>query len=159
MSKLFLSLTLAGLLGGAALGCSKPAPSTTPAPAIAEPAPEPAPTVAEPAADGRPASITDADVGLADRLLDLMSKMSAGVVNAGSDCAQAAAEIRAVVPEFQTLAAEGKVMDERMKDDAVAKKWFDDTYGPKFTEIVGKMMSAPCMQDPAVQEAMGSLSF
>jgi hypothetical protein len=145
--------------------CSKPAQKTTPEPApAAAPAPAPAQGIAagepNPATptDGRPASVTDADVAFADRMVDVMAKLSANVVAAGSDCQQAATEIRTIVPEVQKLTAEGKQMEDKLKADAAAKEWFEKNYAPKIGAIMGKMMGSSCMQDPAVREALASLN-
>jgi hypothetical protein len=88
-----------------------------------------------------------------------MNKLSAGVAKAGSDCQAVAKEIRALAPELKGLASEGQKMDERLSKDPAAKDWFEKTYAPKVLESMGKMMSSPCMNDPAVGEAMQSLSF
>ena len=167
------SLLFSVFLGLSLIACSKQSKTTTPPPA-ADPAPAPAApaagetppqgiAVGEPhptAAPGpRPATITDADVALAERVIGAMVKLSSGVAKAGSDCQAVAKEIRAIAPEIKGLAGEGQKMDERLAKDPSAKDWFEKTYGPKVTDAMGKMMSSPCMNDPAVGEAMQSLSF
>jgi hypothetical protein len=165
------SLLFSVLLGLSLIACSKQSKTTTPPPAAA-PAPAPAETppqgiaVGEPhpadpnAAPGpRPASITDADLALAERVIGAMVKLSTGVAKAGSDCQAVATEIRAVAPEIKSLAGEGQKMDERLAKDPSAKDWFEKTYGPRVSDSMGKMMNSPCMNDPAVGEAMQSLSF
>jgi hypothetical protein len=149
-----------------AVGCSKGKPAaapTTPSPApAAAPAPQGIavgePNPADPNASARPASVTDADVALADKLVDTMAKLSAGVVSAGSDCAQAATEIRVVTPEIKAVIAESQKMNDKLKNDAAAKAWFEKTYEPKVQTTMGKLMASPCVKDPAVQEAMNALN-
>jgi hypothetical protein len=160
------TLVLSAVLGLTLVtaGCSKDKPAaapTTPAPApAAAPAPQGIavgePNPADP--NARPASVTDADVALADKLVDSMAKLSAGMVSAGSDCAQAATEIRNVTPEIKTAIAESEKMNAKLKDDAAAKAWFEKAYAPKVQTAMGKMMGSPCIKDPAVQEAMNALN-
>jgi hypothetical protein len=169
MPMLLPSPILATLLGLALVvpGCSKNKATTAPASATpvasesAAPAPqgiavgEPHP--ATPAADGRPVSVTDADVAMAEKMFDVMAKLSAGVVSAGSDCKQAATEIRTVGAEVKQVSLEGKKLEDKFKSDAAAKEWLEKTYAPKLSDTMGKMMASACINDPAVREAMGAL--
>ena len=161
MRTLVLSTVLGLLLSAVACSKDKPAAApTTPAPApAAAPAPQGIavgePNPADP--NARPASVSEADVALADKLVDIMAKLSAGVVSAGSDCAQAASEVRTVTPEIKAAIAESQKMNDKLKNDTAAKEWFDKTYTPKVQNTMGKLMGSPCINDPAVQEAMSAL--
>lgn len=168
------SLLLSVLLGLALTACSKQSKTTTPPPA--DPAPAAAPvaaetppqgiTVGEPhpadpsAAPGpRPVSITDADMALAERLINVFNKLAANVAKAGSNCQTVATEIRTIAPELKPFTADSQKMSERLANDPAAKKWFEATYAPRITESMGTLINNPCMSDPAVGEAMQSLSF
>lgn len=142
--------------GSAAPAGEKTAEPTAPAgdtaPAAVAPG-EPAPA-ADPGP--RPASVTDADVAMAEKLVGTIEKMGNSLAEAGTDCAKMAASIKAFAPEMSAVMEEGKKFDERLKNDEAAKKWFEATYAPKVMGTMGKLMGNPCMQDKAVQEAMAS---
>jgi hypothetical protein len=162
------SLLFSVLLGLSLIACSKQskttAPAADPAPAPAAPATAEAPpqgiAVGEPnpaAAPGpRPASITDADVALADKLVGAIEKMASNLIEAGTDCAKFAAAVKSSSSEMSAVMEEGKKFDERLKSDDAAKKWFEATYAPKVMGTMGKLMTNPCINDKAVQEAMAS---
>lgn len=165
MRSFVLSVLLALPLFGA---CSKqeksttPPPAATPAPAAPAEAPpqgiavgEPHP--ADPNAAPRPASVSDADVALADKLIATLLKFTASVEKAGTNCQAVADAIRAIAPELKELTAESMKMDERLSKDAAAQEWFKKTYEPKLAEPMGKLSSNACMNDPAVSSAMQSL--
>lgn len=167
MRSFALSVLLALPLFGA---CSKqeksttPPPATTPAPAAPAEAPPQGIAVGEPhpadpnAAPGpRPASVSDADVALADKLLASLMKFSASVEKAGGNCQAVADAIRAIAPELKALTAESEKVNDRLAKDAAAGMWLAKTYEPKFAELMEKLSSNPCMNDPAVSSAMQSL--
>jgi hypothetical protein len=165
-----VGLSLAGLsLAGAA--CSKQAKPAAPAPAAEAPPPAPVaetpppqgiavgePNPADPA-PARPPSITDADLALADKMIVVIGKLADGVVKAGSDCQAVAAHIRAMAPEMKALSDESKKMEAKLSAEPSAKDWFEKTYGPKVAGRIGGMMNSPCINDPAVSQAIQSLNF
>lgn len=163
MRSLLVSVLFALPLLGA---CSKQEKSTTPPPAAA-PAPAEAPpqgiAVGEPhpadpsAAGPRPATITDADVALADKLIGALLKFTDSVEKAGSNCQAVADAIRATAPELKGLTAESTKLNERLAKDPEATEWFKRTYEPKLAEPMGKLTNNACMNDPAVSSAMQSL--
>lgn len=174
MRTLLVSALLGISLAGAA--CSKQSKPAAPAPAAEAKPAEPAPPPAEapppqgiavgephpatpPPAGPRPAAITDADIAVADKVVAVLGKLAGGVVTAGSDCQAAAAHIRATAPEIKSLVGEGKKMEEKLKADKAAEQWFEQTYGPKVMETMGKMMNSPCMNDPAVSQAIQTLNI
>lgn len=168
LSVLLLACALAG-------GCSKKqTKETTPPPPPAEPAPaadagatppqgiavgEPHPAGADPAAGPRPASITDADVAVVEKLLATLTQMAEGVGKAGTDCQAAAAVIRSSSVELKAIGVEAKKMGERLKADPTAEKWFEAAYGSRVNASMAPMASSGCMNDPAVSQAMQSLDF
>lgn len=173
MRSLLSTLLLACALAG---GCAKKqSKETTPPPAAPAPAAdgagsaappqqgialgEPHPSGAAPAAGARPAVVTDADIALVEKLLAVMTKMADNVGKAGSDCQAAAAAIRAVTPEVQAIGLEVKKMDEHLKTDPNAEKWFEAVYGERVNASLAPMATSACMQDPAVSQAMQSLNF
>jgi hypothetical protein len=107
----------------------------------------------------RPASITDVEVALAEKMVATMTKLSDGVVAAGADCAKAATAIKSVGPELSSIMEEGKKMEEKLKTDDAAKQWFEKSYGPKVMGPMSKVMGSPCASDKGVQEAMTSLKM
>jgi hypothetical protein len=139
-----------------------PAPAAAPAPqgiAVGEPNPA-APAGGDvPAPGPRPASVTDQDVALADKMVSLMEKLSTNVVDAGTDCAKVAAAIKSIGVELSSVMNEGKKMEERLKGDEAAKKWFEGTYAPKVMGPMTKLMGSPCANDKGVQEAMAALKM
>jgi len=142
--------------GSAAAGGEKTAEPTAPA---GETAPSIAPgEPAAPAADPgpRPASITDADVAMAEKLVGAIEKMAGNLNEAGADCAKFAAAIKSSSSEMSAVMEEGKKFDERLKSDEAAQKWFEATYAPKVMSAMSKLVANPCINDKAVQEALGS---
>jgi hypothetical protein len=107
----------------------------------------------------RPASVTDGDVAMAEKMVSLMEKLSSGVTDAGADCVKAAAAIKSIGGEISTVMEDGKKMEERLKGDEAAKKWFEGTYAPKVMGPMTKMMGSPCANDKGVQEAMSALKM
>ena len=78
---------------------------------------------------------------------------------AGADCQAVAAHIRAITPEVKLVAEEGKKMESKLNGDPAAKDWFEKTYGPKAQARMGGMMTSPCLNDPAVSQALQALNF
>ena len=160
MRSFLLSFVLVAALSAA---CSKQAAPVAPAPAAPAPAaPAPGAGLAagepNPAAPGaRPASISDADVAIAERAIDLMAKLSAAVTSAGSNCQQAATEIRTIVPELKAGRDEGKQLFDKLRTDAAASEWFEKTYNPRLEAATSKLLGNPCMNDPAIIEALGEI--
>jgi hypothetical protein len=117
--------------------------------------------LAPPAADPgpRPASITDADVAVAEKIVVAFEKLAASLNDAGTDCAKFAAAIKSSSSAMSAVMAEGKKFDERLKSDEAAKKWLEATYAPKVMASMNKLMTNACMQDKAVQDAMSAMEM
>ena len=107
----------------------------------------------------RPATVTDAQVALADKFVVAMTKMGTDVGAAGKDCAKAAAAITATVKELEPLKAEIDKMQDLTEKDAQAKAWFEATYAPKMMAAMGPMMgiAQTCGTDKAFMDAMKKL--
>ena len=133
-----------------------PAGDTT-APAAVAPG-EPAPAAAE-APGPRPASLSDEDIALADKLVGAIEKMANGINEAGTDCPKVAAAIKSMSGEMSSIAEQGKKLNEKIEGDPAAKKWFEATYAPKVMDKMGKVMSNTCFSDKAVQDAMASIKM
>lgn len=153
-----LTATLTAALATACSGAAQtPAPATppaAPAPAnqgIAVGEPNPATPVA------RPASITDADIELAEKAIVVITKLSTAMTDAGANCQQAAAAIRAIIPELKAGIAETQPLDEKLKSDPAGREWFEKTYNPRLQQASEKLMASPCVSDPGVAEAMAEL--
>jgi hypothetical protein len=147
--------------GSAAAGGEKtvaPAGDSTPtAVAPGEPAGCETPAAADPGP--RPASLSDADIALADKLVGTIEKMATAISDAGTDCPKVAAAIKSMSAEMTSVAEQGKKLDERISGDEAAKKWFEATYAPKVMATMSKVSSNTCFTDKAVQEAMASVKM
>ncbi len=141
--------------GGEAKTTEPTAPAADPtAVAPGEPAPAPA---ADPGP--RPASLSDDDIALADKLVTAIEKMASSINAAGTDCPKVAEAIKSMSGEMTTIAEQGKKLNEKMESDEAAKKWFEATYAPKVMGTMGKVMNNTCFADKAVQDAMASIKM
>jgi hypothetical protein len=117
------------------------------------------------AADGaaqnvaRPASVTDAHVKVADRLIVQMQKMGAEVTAAGKDCAKAAAAVQANSKELEPIKAEIESMEKATKKDPQAEAWFKANYANKVVKSLTPIfdLAKTCGTDPTFRESMKSL--
>ncbi len=133
------------------------APTTdTTAPVAIAPG-EPAPAGEDPGP--RPASLSDEDIALADKLVGTIEKMAGAINAAGTDCPKVASAIKSMSGEMSSIAEQGKKLDEKIQSDAAAKKWFEATYAPKVMGTMSKVMGNTCFSDKAVQEAMASVKM
>jgi hypothetical protein len=149
-------------VGGDTAAKAAPAGAETAPTAVApgEPAPAGDPAAAAAADPGpRPASLTDADIALADKLVGTIEKMATAINDAGTDCPKVATAIKSMSGEMSSVAEEGKKLDERIAGDESAKKWFEATYAPKVMATMNKVMNNSCFSDEAVQKAMASVKM
>jgi type IV secretory pathway VirB10-like protein len=111
------------------------------------------------AAAPRPASVTDAQVALADKLLAVMTELGDAMKAAGTDCKAATAAVNAGGAKVAPVMAEAETMKEALAKDPAAKEWFDKTYGPKFMASMGPMSAAAqaCSSDKDFMAAMASM--
>lgn len=147
-------------VGGDTATKTAPAGGETAPTAVAPGEPAPAgdtPATADPGP--RPASLTDADIALADKLVGTIEKMAGAINDAGTDCPKVATAIKSMSAEMTSVAEEGKKLDERIAGDEAAKKWFEATYAPKVMATMNKVMNNTCFSDKAVQEAMASVKM
>lgn len=107
----------------------------------------------------RPASVTDAHVKVADRLVGVMQKMSNDLQQAGKDCGKAAAAFEAAGKDLEPLKAEIEAMDKQTKKDPQAEAWFKAHYAPKIMNVLAPVMqlASTCANDPKFKEAMKRL--
>lgn len=181
MRNLFALVLIAAL----ATGCKKsekkepaPAPATTdttkpteaakPTDPAAQPA-DPAaaePTAADPAAaptggaaGPRPASVTDAHVALAEKMVTAMKEFGDALRTAGTDCKAATAAVKSFGPKLKPIMEEAEKVQAATDKDPAAKEWFDKTYGPKVMEAMGPMMTTAqaCSNDKDFMAAMQAL--
>lgn len=149
--------------GGTMPAAGEVPPGGTPTPAADPTAPaaiapgEPAPAGEDPGP--RPASLSDADIALADKLVGTIEKMAGAINEAGTDCPKVATAIKSMSGEMSSIAEQGKKLDEKIQNDAAAKKWFEATYAPKVMGTMSKVMGNTCFSDKAVQEAMASVKM
>ena len=149
-----------------------PAPAAAPAPAAPTSAPTPteaakpaegAPAQAEApaAAVARPASITDADVVVADKLVSTLKEFGDALTTAGTDCKAATAAAKAFGAKFKPISEEAEKIKARTESDADAKKWFEATYMPKMQESMAPMMKTAqaCASDKDFMAAMTAIQM
>lgn len=156
---------VAGSASAAAKPTEAPKPDVPADPAMtADPAKPadpamPADPGAAAAAGPRPASVTDAQVALADKLLAAMTELGDAMKTAGTDCKAAAAAVKAGGVKVAPVMEEAEAMKEALAKDPAAKEWFDKTYGPKFMASMGPMMQAAqaCSNDKDFTAAMDSM--
>lgn len=175
--KKIIAIALAAALFSACKKDDKKADTTAPAgsgsaPAMAAPATPPAaptpteaakpaePAATAPAAGGaRPASITDADVALADQMVTEMSKFADALTKAGTDCKAATVAAKDFSEKLKPIAEQVEKIKARTDADPAAKAWFDTTYKPKMMAFVAPMMKTAqaCATDKDFTAAMQSL--
>ncbi len=149
-------------------GAATPTAAGSAAPAAPTPAPAPTPTEAakpaEPAAGAaagaaRPASVTDADVALADQMVKELSDFGDALGKAGTDCKAATAAAKTFAEKFKPIAEQAEKIKERQDKDPAAKAWFEATYKPKMMGFMGPMMKTAqaCATDKDFTAAMQSI--
>ena len=113
------------------------------------------------AAPARPATITDADVAMADKLAVAIEKLSADVVAAGADCKKMTAAIKSNTKAVSDAIASLDKM-KKTNDTPEAKAWFKATYEPKIGPPMKALVEAAktnCEKDADVKAALGGLSL
>jgi hypothetical protein len=108
---------------------------------------------------GRPLSVTDDEVQLADSFIAATEALANDVAAAGIDCKKAAAAITANVPKLQPMVAAGQKLKQLVSSDPAAQTWFQTNYVPKVQAAAGKMATttAACKDDPDFMAAAKSI--
>lgn len=141
----------------ALVACAKPSPAVAPA---TPPPPDAtaSPTTAGAAAgSARPASLTEADVELAERTIAVMGKLGAAVAEAGDDCQRAAQAVRALLPELHASRDAGRALDSKLRSDPTARAWFEQTFNPRLGAAAAPILASTCQTDPAFAAAMNEI--
>ncbi|MEZ4364036.1 MAG: hypothetical protein R3B48_27940 [Kofleriaceae bacterium] len=141
---------MAGEAAGAAGEAAKMAGEAAAAAAAAVPSEDPGP---------RPASLTDEDVAIFDKMVGSIETMTKSIEAAGSECPKVAEAIKAISNDVNAIAEQGKKLDEKMQADEAAKSWFEKTYAPRFMGAFQSFQANPCARDAAVLEAMATLKM
>lgn len=110
------------------------------------------------AAVPRPASVTDAHVAVADKMIKVFNEFGDAMKTAGTDCKAASAAAKAFVPKFKEIGGEAEKVGDLDKDPD-AKKWFEANYAPKMMAAMGPMMQTAqaCQDDKEFQAAMQAM--
>jgi len=110
------------------------------------------------AAVARPASVTDAHVAVADKMVKVFGEFGDAMKTAGKDCKAATAATKSFVPKFKEIGAESQKIGDLDKDPD-AKKWFEANYAPKMMAAMGPMMETAqaCQEDKDFQGAMQAM--
>lgn len=112
-----------------------------------------------PAAGGpRPASVTDAHVAVADKMVKVFNDFGDAMKTAGTDCKAATAATKSFVPKFKEIGGDAEKIGDLDKDPE-AKKWFEANYAPKMMAAMGPMMQTAqaCQNDKDFQAAMQAM--
>lgn len=139
--------------GSAAAGSAEGSAAATPTEGSA------APTGDTPAAGGpRPASVTDAHVAVADKMVKVFNDFGDAMKTAGTDCKAATAAAKSFVPKFKEIGGDAEKIGDLDKDPE-AKKWFEANYAPKMMAAMGPMMQTAqaCQNDKDFQAAMQAM--
>ena len=161
-----MRVAIATLVVAVLAGCSgqkgdekKSAPEPAAAKSPGEPAAAKSP--GEPAA--RPASVTDADVALADRWTALYGEYASAMTSATAvtDCGAAAAAIREVNRKSADLIRTGKPRMAALRRDPAAAKWLDDHSKKDRGEALDRMAPAldRCRGNAEVSAALAAGAF
>ena len=107
----------------------------------------------------RPASVTDAQIKVADEFIAATERLAKEVAAAGTECAKAVAAIKANTPKMAPIVEEAQKLAEAVEADPAAKQWFQSLYVPKMMAAVQVMspITKACMADPAFKEAATSI--
>lgn len=142
-----------GSAGSAMAGSAEGSAAATPTEGSA------AATTDTPAAGGpRPASVTDAHVAVADKMIKVFNDFGDAMKTAGTDCKAASAAAKSFVPKFKEIGADAEKIGDLDKDPE-AKKWFEANYAPKMMAAMGPMMQTAqaCQNDKDFQAAMQAM--
>jgi hypothetical protein len=107
----------------------------------------------------RPASVTDAQIALAEAALVALRELGTALTAAGSDCKAAAKAVANGSKKVTTTFTDAKRLEADLAKDAAAKAWFEQEYSPKMTSAVGPLRAAnqTCGQDPDFTAAVWTL--
>ena len=109
----------------------------------------------------RPASVTDAQVALADKLVSVMQQMGTDITAAGKDCAKAADAVKAGAAKLEPMKDEVKKWEKVSKDDPQVKAWFEANYMSKMMGAMAPMMAVAqtCATDAGFTAAMKDMKM
>jgi hypothetical protein len=104
----------------------------------------------------RPASVTDAQVAIANKLVVTLNDMGKGITAAGTDCKKATAAVEAGTKALEPIKAEAMSLKQLGESDQSVKIWFESTYAPQFMEALGPLIgaAATCGSDAKFMDAM-----
>jgi hypothetical protein len=119
---------------------AKPADPAAPADPAKPADPAAAPAVPAPSAGPRPASVTDAHVAIADKLVVLMEEFGKALEVAGTDCKAATAAAKAFADRFKAIKADADKVKGVTESDPAAEEWFKTNYMTKLMGAMGPMM-------------------
>lgn len=144
LARLALVLVCAGAALASACGTKK-----SDDPATATPRPN-APAAPRTDHAGRPPSVTDRVVEVANRYRDYMAALATDFVAAGSDCKQGIAVIRAHTAAAKALKTDGEDVMAKLRSDGAAQAWFEETYAGDIMAAAGKMrpIVEACLRTP-----------
>jgi hypothetical protein len=145
-------------------------PPTTPPPATGtatssvavDPAPGPGSSMLPmpPAPGGpRPATITDAHVATADKLVTSLTELGAKLAAAGSDCKAATKVITAGTAAMTPIADDAEKIKTETAADPAAKAWFQANYVPKMMTAYGPFVAIAkqCNDDTELMAALAAM--
>jgi hypothetical protein len=109
----------------------------------------------------RPASVTDAQVALADKAVGIMEKLGTDLTAAGTDCKKASAAIKTAAADLKPIKEEADKMKEQTDKDPAAKEWFMNNYGKRMMSVAAPMMTLAqkCSKDPEFMASIKELDM
>lgn len=148
---------------------AEPKPADTAAPVTAAP-PTAAPTavttgaaptapVADPSV--RPASVTDAQVKIAENIVAATNGFADALDAVKSDCKKATAAVKSEGKKIKASMDQTEKLQEQLRTDPAAMQWFQKVYGPKMMGALGKLGGVvnACRQDKDFEAAFKSLDL
>ncbi len=108
-------------------------------------------------AQARPASISDADVALVEKLLPRLDQLAHEVTAAGADCPTATRAITRVAGELGPQVALVMALEARTHADPAAEAWARAHYGARVFGPLLQIVKGACQLDPSYNQALAAL--
>lgn len=109
----------------------------------------------------RPASVTDAHVATADKVVVTMNKFAGDLDAAKADCKKATGVVKSAKGDIEKVMNEAESMKGTLDTDQAAKDWFEKNYAPKMMGAIQKMggVAQTCGSDKDFMAAMQDLNM
>jgi hypothetical protein len=105
----------------------------------------------------RPASISDDDVALVEKLLPRLDQLAHEITAVGSDCPAATRAITRVAGELGPQLATVMALEARTHADPAAEAWARTSYGPKVVGPLLQIVKGACQLEASYSQALAAL--